>query len=305
MKQEYLLFISLIVLSCNSLEKKIEVDQSKHIDLAELETNHPFKILYGNGEITYAKKQTALIDEAYLFLSEIMGPKKDFCLLVIAGKDWDKNAYSPITGMPEYYKGNLIVGAGQNDMASGYEELIRSFPEVLTSDLIKTYTNDAEAFDMRLFFDKLSIHELTHNFQDPKNQEGYSMSRWLEEVHANMGLYAFYKTKRPKELKYINTLVDFSIENSTPSIKYQSLSDFDKHYFDMDPGNYGFYQMKFTGAARMLIDSLGNDILKPLNDFLIKYDESWKEKMTEEDFKKKLTNEVDPYFVEIFNNWTY
>ncbi|MEL6484191.1 MAG: hypothetical protein AAFP96_05025, partial [Bacteroidota bacterium] len=64
--------------------------------------------------------------------------------------------------------------------------MIKSFPEEMTADLVKTYTNQQGAFDMRLFFDKLSIHELTHSFQDPENQEGYTMSRWLEEIHANM-----------------------------------------------------------------------------------------------------------------------
>lgn len=303
MKRIYILFISLVLLSCNSREKKIEVDQSKHEGLTELESNHPFKTLYSNGQIEQAKKQNALISEAYEFLSEIMGSKKDFCLLVIEGKDWEKNAYSPVVGMPEYYKGNLIVGAGQSDMALGYEEMIKSFPEEMTIDLTKTYTNDLGEFDMRLFFDKLSIHELTHNFQDPENQEGYSMSRWLEELHANMGLYAFYKSQRPNELKYINTLVDFSIENPPPNIKYQSLSDFDLHYYEMDPGNYGFYQMKFTKYGQKIIDSLGSSILKPLNDFLIKYDESWKHKLTEADFKKNLATEVDPYFLEIIDNW--
>ena len=71
------------MLSCNYSEKKIEVDQSKHIGLTELETDHPYSILYSNEQIEYAKKQAELIDEAYLFLSRIMGPKKDFCLLVI------------------------------------------------------------------------------------------------------------------------------------------------------------------------------------------------------------------------------
>lgn len=303
MKKINILFISLVLLSCNSTEKKIEIDQSKHIGLTELETNHPFKILYSSGQINYAKKQTALIDEAYKFLSGIMGPKKDFYLLVIEKKDWEKNAYSPVTGMPEYYKGNLIVGAGQNDMALGYEEMIMSLPEEMSSDLIKTYTNDLGEFDMRLFFDKLSIHELTHNFQDPENQEGYSMSRWLEEIHANMGLYAFYKSKRPSELKYISSLVDFSLNSPPPDLQYTSLSDFDEHYYDMNPSNYGFYQMKFTKTAQVLIDSLGIDILKPLNDFLIKYDDSWKDKLSEEDFRRKLGTEVDPYFVEMVGNW--
>ena len=291
------------MLSCNYSVNKIEVDRSKHIDLIELETDRPYKILYSKEQIEYAKKQVELIDEAYLFLSRIMGPKKDFYLLMVSSKDWEKNAYSPVVGMPEYYKGNLIVGAGQNEMASGYEEMVNSFPESMTVDLIKTYTNELGKFDIRLFFDKLSIHELTHNFQDPKNQEGYSMSRWLEELHANMGLYAFYKTKRPGELKYIMTLVDFSLNNRPPNIKYHSLSDFDVHYYEMDPGNYGFYQMKFTKAAQKVIDSLGNSILKPLNNFLMKYDESWKEKLNEEDFRKKLASEVDPYLVQLIDTW--
>lgn len=300
-----ILYLILVVLisSCNSPERKIEVDRSRHVGLKSLETTGPYKILYSEGQMNSAKTQDSLIREAYGFLSDILGPKREFYLLVVAGKDWDKNAYSPIPGMPEYYKGNLIVGAGENDLASGYEEMIRSFPVAMTSDLIETYTNNLGQFDMRLFFDKLSIHELTHNFQDPKNQEGYSMSRWLEELHANMGLYAFYKSQRPSELKYITSLVNFSIDNSPPNIKYRSLTDFDAHYYEMDPENYGFYQMKFTKAAQMVIDSLGNEVLKPLNDFIIKYDESWKDKMTKEDFRKRLASQVDPYLVELIENW--
>jgi len=303
MKLAYLLSICLILLSCSSPEKKIEVDQSKHVGLTELESSDTFKILYSGGQREYARKQAALIDEAYKFLSEIMGPKKDFYLLVIDGKDWEKNAYSPVAGMPEYYKGNLIVGAGQNDMASNFEEMIMSFPEQMTNNLIKTYSNDLGEFDMRLFFDKLSIHELTHNFQDPENQEGYSISRWLEELHANMGLYAFYKSKRPSETIYITSLVDFSLNHPPPDLQYTSLSDFDAHYYEMNSGNYGFYQMKFTKAGQKVIDSLGNSILKPFNDFLMKYDESWKDKLTEADFRKKLASEVDPYLVQLIDTW--
>ncbi|SFZ91860.1 hypothetical protein SAMN05428642_102395 [Flaviramulus basaltis] len=304
MKHIYFIFISLILFSSHSQEKQIKVDQTKHADLIELETTHPFKTLYSDGQINHAKKQSTLIDEAYLFLSKIMGPKKDFYLLVIASKDWEKNAYSPISGMPGYYKGNLIVGAEKNDLASGYEEMINSFPEDMTTNLVKTYTNNLEVFDMSLFFDKLSIHELTHNFQDPENQEGYSISRWLEEIHANMGLYAFYKTKHPKELKYITSLVDFSINNPPPYLQYTSLQDFDAHYYEMDASNYGFYQMKFTHAAQIIIDKLGNAILKPLNNFIIKYNESWKDKLNDEDLKKKLATEVDPYFLKIIDGWS-
>ncbi|MEO1487451.1 MAG: hypothetical protein AAFU57_17020 [Bacteroidota bacterium] len=181
--------------------------------------------------------------------------------------------------------------------------MIKSFPEEMTADLVKTYTNQQGAFDMRLFFDKLSIHELTHSFQDPENQEGYSMSRWLEEIHANMGLYAFYKSQKPDELKYVTHLVDFSLDNPPPTLQYTTLSDFDEQYYNMEPDTYGFYQMKFTKAGAKLIDSLGNSVLKPLNDFIIKYDESWKDKLDTEEFRKRLMTEVHPYLLEIMDTW--
>ena len=129
------------------------------------------------------------------------------------------------------------------------------------------------------------------------------MSRWLEEVHANMGLYAFYKTKRHGELPYVMSLVDFSLSHPPPELNYSSLEDFDLHYNEIPPPEYGFYQMRFTKAAQKLIDSLGNDVLKPLNDFLVKYDASWKDKLTEEEFKERLASEVDPYFLDIIKTW--
>ncbi|WP_073314656.1 hypothetical protein [Aquimarina spongiae] len=303
MKSAYLLLFVFTFISCGKSKQQPVLDIAKHEGLMQLETNYVFQTLYSEGEINHAEKQSILVNEAYQFLSEIMGPKDNFCVLVVAPQDWTRNAYSPVVGMPEYYRGNLIVGAGQNHMASGYQEMIQSFPKDMTQDLVSTYTNANGQLDMRLFFDKLVIHELTHSFQDPENQENYSMSRWLEEIHANMGLYAFYKTKKPKELKYVMELVDFSLKNPPPDLSYTSLLDFDRHYYEMNPANYGQYQMRFTQTAKQLIDSLGNDILKPLNDFLIKYDDSWKGKMSEEDFGNRLSTEVDPYFLKIMHDW--
>jgi len=292
----------IVAISCNPSLKKIKVDKSKHLGLKQLKSSRPHKVLYSEGHIEQAERQASLIKEAYGFLSDIMGKKNEFYLLVVAEEDWEKNAYSPVSGMPEYYKGNLIVGAGQNRMATGYAEMIESFPREKTTTLYDTYADANGKIDMKLFFDKLAVHELTHNFQDPKNGEGFSMARWLEEIHANMGLYAYYKT-RPKELKYITKLVEFSLENPPPDLEFVTLADFDKNYYQMSPETYGFYQMKFTKIAQKLIDSLGNDILKPLNDFIIKYDETWREKLTEKEFNAKLSDEVEPYFMYMMDNW--
>lgn len=279
------------------------IDKSKHDGLIELSLNGPIKVLYSEGYESDAKKQAALISDAYTFLSEIMGPKKDFYVLVVSQEDWSKNAYMPVPGLPEYYKGNIIVGAGQNAMADDYAQMVSSFPKEMTTVLYEVYQNEGSELDMKLFFDKLAIHELTHNFQDPKNQSGFSVSRWLEELHANMGLYAYYKSERPDELKYITTLVDFSVSNPPPDAQFTSLEDFDENYYNMNPGDYGMYQMKFTKAAEGLIDALGYEILKPLNAFLIKYDESFKDKMGLSELKTKLSEEVHPLVAEIVNNW--
>ncbi|MEM1259834.1 MAG: hypothetical protein AAGH81_15000 [Bacteroidota bacterium] len=282
---------------------EVSIDQSKHEGLVALNSGSSIKVLYSQGYQAEAKKKAVLISDAYEFLSAIMGPKKDFYALVVAQEDWSKNAYMPVPGLPEYYKGNIIVGAGQNAMADDYAQMIGSFPKEMTKVLYQVYQDDAGQLDMKLFFDKLAIHELTHNFQDPNNQSGYSISRWLEELHANMGLYAYYKSERPEELEYITTLVDFSVNNPPPNAQFTSLEDFDANYYDMNPGDYGMYQMKFTKAAQKIVDSLGYEILKPLNGFLIKYDESYKDKISPSEFTIRLGQEVHPLLVEIINNW--
>ncbi len=303
MRSVPILLWGLLALSWNTFAQQPAVDTTKHAGLISMDISMPLSVLYSRGEEAHAKQQAALVAEAYEFLADIMGPKEANCLLVVSETDWATNAYSPVSGMPEYYKGNLIVGAGQNSMADGYEQMIGDFPPEMTADLQTVYTNAKGEFDMQLFFDKLSVHELTHSFQDPQNSDGFSMSRCLEEIHANMGLYAFYKSKKPSELKYVMTLVDFSLNNPPPDPQYTSLEDFNTHYYDLSPGDYGFYQMKFTKAAQQIIDKLGNAILKPLNDFLIKYDESWAKKLDEAAFKKRLAEEVDPYLVEVIEAW--
>ena len=40
-----------------------------------------------------------------------------------------------------------------------------------------------------------------------------------------------------------------------------------------------FYETSGVVLSEKIIDSLGHEILKPLNEFLIKYDESYKDKM--------------------------
>lgn len=279
------------------------IDQSKHKGLVELGSESSFKILHSKGYVKEAEKQAALISDAYEFLSEIMGPKKNFYVLVVAQEDWSKNAYMPVPGLPEYYKGNIIVGAGQNAMADDYGQMVSSFPKEMTKALYEVYRNDEGQLDMKLFFDKLAIHELTHNFQDPKNQSGYSVSRWLEELHANMGLYAYYKNERPEELKYITALVNFSVDHPPPNAQFTSLEDFDINYYTMEPSDYGMYQMKFTKASEKIIDSLGKEILRPLNEFIKKYDESFKDKMTLSDIKLKLGEEVHPTFAQFIEEW--
>lgn len=298
-----LLLIGSFACSNPKQEEKILIDETKHEGLEVLDNPMGLSVLFSKGHEEEARKQSELIAEAYEFLSEIMGEKKEFSLLVVGQEDWERNAYGPIPGFPEYYKGNLIVGAGQNALADNYAQMLSSFPPEMTTSLFEVYADSNDILDMKLYFDKQSIHELTHNFQDPNNLESFSLSRWLEELHANMGLYAFYKFKRPEELPHIMSFVEFSLKNPPPDLAYHSLADFDQHYYEMEPPNYGQYQMRFTQKAKELIDKLGKDILKPLNEFLIRYDESWKGKWTEEEFAKKLGEEVHPDLADVIESW--
>ncbi len=83
MKGICILFLSLWVIACKSPVTKIEIDASKHAGLKELASTHTFKILHSEGHETEAKDQADLVQEAYKFLAGIMGPKQDFCLMVV------------------------------------------------------------------------------------------------------------------------------------------------------------------------------------------------------------------------------
>ncbi|MBW8332987.1 MAG: hypothetical protein K0M40_13265 [Prolixibacteraceae bacterium] len=306
MKPFFCLILLVNLFSCNSAKDKIKIDETKHVGLTELKTDMPYRILYSPGEIQQAKKNAELLKEAYLFLSDIMGPKEQFCLLVVSEKDWgEKNTYFPASViLPCYFMGNVIISTGKDLVAKGIEKRILSFPEESKSEFIKTFTNDIGEPDGKLFSEKLLIHELTHCFQDPRNKEIPYGSRYLWELHANMGLYAFYKSKRPNELKSITQLVDFYFDHLPTDIKYTSLSDFDTYNIDeMSGENYEYYQMKLTKAAQIIIDSLGNSILKSVNDFIVKYDDARYEKLITEDYNKKLAIEIDPRFIEIIHSF--
>jgi hypothetical protein len=69
----------------------------------------------------------------------------------------------------------------------------------------------------------------------------------------------------------------------------------------MPPSDCGFCLMKFTRAAQMAIDNPGNTILRPLDDFIVKYDAPWKEKLRDAEFRKRLVAEVEPC---LLNLWT-
>lgn len=276
--------------------------EDKHIGLKELNTDMPYRILYSDGYIQQAQKNAELLKEAYLFLSDIMGPKEKFDLLVVSKKDWSRNAYTK-TVLPHYANGNIVVCPEKDNVAEGLEAMILSFPKEMTKELFLTFSDENGELDMRLHADKLLVHELTHCFQDPKNGEFLRYQSYsLGELHANMGLYAFYKSRHPDELKYITQVTDFFFANLPTDIKYKTLLELDTHGMDMTITNYGYYQMKLTKAAQKIIDTYGNGILKTLNDFIQKYDAPRYEKLTIDDYKKKLAVEIDPRFAEILNN---
>jgi hypothetical protein len=266
--------------------------EDKHIGLKELKTDMPYRIFYSEGYIQQAQKNAELLKEAYLFLSDIMGPKENLNLLVVSKKDWSRNAYEKSVWAHCFLE-DIVVCPEKDNVTEGLEAMILSFPKEMTKELFLTFSDENGELDMRLHADKLLVHELTHCFQN------FCQSRSLQELYANMGLYAFYKSRRPDELKYITQVTDFFFANLPTDFKYKTLLELDTHGSDdMTITNYGYYQMKLTKAAQKIIDTYGNGILKSLNDFFEKYDY---EELTIDDYKKKLAVEIDPGFAEILN----
>jgi hypothetical protein len=242
--------------------------------------------------------------EANLFFERTLdGSNVQANLLVLNPSDWGKYAVQgAIYGMPHFKnkESTIIVAAEDNSFWNSLLPDLNKIPSPHKDLIPLSYTMQDGTISARNFFDLLTIHELAHIWSN-KNQRTVQRL-WLEEVFCNLALHTFIAEERSEWLGALTVLPTFHALNNELYMEYTTLASFEADYNKIAieyPHNYGWYQLRFHNASRLIYNEGGAEVVKNLWDFLGKY----KHKLSDEELNAKLSSEVHPYFKTLIEEW--
>ncbi len=278
------------------------IDTSIHDGLIELETDYSFSTFVSNDSIKYSTETLKNLNNAKLYFDKIFQTNLDFAVLFIENRKWNKYAYFPPPGIPQAWQGNVILGLDKSVVSREVESQINQLP---TEKLISLKSAYGENIDLDLFYrEALSIHELSHlyHFKEATKPQ----RKWLQELFANMGMYAFVKNNCNSCYKYMNTYPEFLLKANPEMFKFKTLEDFEEKYVQgIGAQNYEWFQIQFYKKAKTIVDSKGDTILVKFRNFLIETDLSKTKKLTDSELETKLKEEVGKEIADILTHWQY
>lgn len=294
-----------ILICCSTPQMKGQeswIDTSVHSGLTELKTDYSFKTLTSNDAIKNTAATLNNLNRAKLYFDRIFQTELDFAVLFIENKAWGKHAYFPPPGLPQAGNGNVILGLDKSVVSQEAEKMITQLPQQYWASLKPIYGAD---IDLDLFYrETLSIHELVHLYHF---KEGTKPQRkWLQELFATMGMYAFIKKESVSSYGLMDTYPEFVIQSGDGMAEFKTLKDFEEKYVqELTPQNYEWYQMQLYQNAKSIIDAGKSDILPKFLHFLIDTDLSKTEMLSDFELSTRLEKEVGKEIADILINWKY
>lgn len=278
------------------------IDTTIHKSLTKLDTDYPFKVLVSNDSLKTTSETTKILNNAKSYFDEIFNMDLDFAVLFIENENWNEYAYFPPPGIPQAWKGNVILGLDKSSISKQVENGISTLPEEHLLPLKKVY---GENINLDLFYrEALSIHELAHLYHLYHGTR--PQRKWLQELFANMSMYSFAKKNCGTCYDQMNTFPMFSKQLGDDIAEFKSLEDFEEKYVNnLHPRNYEWFQFQFYYKAKDIINKNGENILVSLKNFLAETDLSKTERMSDEELAIRLETEVGKDISGILTNWNY
>lgn len=299
------LLIALVILSCK-FEPKQElpeesswINRDKQQGLTQVETEYPFELWVSNDSLPLPQETLSRLEGAKHYMDSLFGMDLDFAVILLENKVWDSIAYFPPPGMPQAWEGNLILGAEHSVLARSVEAQLQNLPPSALSPLQDAY-GDPSNMD-GFYREILAVHELAHlyHFKEATKPQ----RRWLQELFANMAMFAYISSHRPEDMKAMSTLPWITIQWGREP-QYTALSDFEEKYLPgLGPQNYEWFQMNLYMLAERLIKEEGPAVVNRLHEFLVTTDLSRNNKMTDAELAKDLKEKVSPMLSEIYKDW--
>ncbi|MFD1014884.1 hypothetical protein [Winogradskyella rapida] len=276
------------------------VDTSIHKGLKTLKTDYSFKTFVSNDTLKRSDQTLENLNLAKHYFDALFETYLDFVVVLIENKLWEKHAYFPPPGMPQAIKGNIILGLGKSLLSQTVERALLEVPKAHWSTLTTVY---GDPLDLDLFYrDILSIHELVHLYQFKNGTQ--PQRKWLQELFANMGMYAFVKAESKALYPLMDTYPNFVLKSGARMATYRTLNDFeDKYVQELSPQNYEWFQMQFYKQAQTIIDENGPSILVDLLNFLVETDLSQTEQLTDAALLTALDAKVGESVANVMRHW--
>lgn len=288
---------------------------------------YPFEVRYSPPARVQAVRLADLTRDGYTYFATIFpGTSPTLTATFLAPPDW-RRGY----GVPSYYPPDrrLRVATDDNPFWQSFGRIARlTSPFDAYPMLTKAYTDSSGRLQIRKFFDLIAVHELAHAFAVQGGAEFPTL--WLQEIFANLALYAFVARTRPAELPYLTTLPEaethIALFNIVTRVSgYTSLDDFDRHFpmgkIDRPLGeaNYGWYQVRFVTLARDVFEEGGEAALSRLwafgqaekgrrqspSEYFAAHGTiaGWSEGIHSKDVATRLANEVSPRLGQAVEAW--
>lgn len=266
-------------------------------DLTELE-GFSIKAYYSPGNEERAKIIVGRCERTIEYVKGLVGFSPKVSLFILNPDHWEKYATFPVYGMPHYPDNEkLIIASEDNDFWRSFIPPLDQLPLDLADNIKKAYTTPDGELSMMAFFDLLALHELGHGFHE---QGGLTMQRlWMQELFCNIMLHTYIAENEPTNLPALEVFPEMVVAGGTNGYEFSSLADFEKHYDNMDPRNYGWYQSRLHVAGKNIYNAGGQRAFVRLWEEL----KENKNKMTDDQFASFLNKNVNEEVAKVQTDW--
>lgn len=247
------LFLLVFVLRSVAAYSQDELTTVRSLKLDSLEAG--ITVYFTPGYKHRAKYLSDILIEAKHYFKDSLGVEYDFRLAVLDETQWNKiNSPYPY-GLPWNNSTKPYVIFMPADTSHG----------AVVDDL----SNFLEREAANRYVDNIGFHEVGHTYVCEYIYGGrFSDSeipfRWFDEVMANYFCYAFLKSNYPDMARLLYEVS--ALTYNTTDFAYTTLQQFEKHYFEIPPPNFHWYQITFIKMVIDVYNESGLDFIRKIRE---------------------------------------
>lgn len=232
-------------------------------------SSFPFSVRFSIGFEEAAYQAASLCASAKIFLDRLFDFSPTISLYVLSEKDWAKYSYMDVFGMPHYCARRIVISAERAGFWDNMIQLIIEKRSQHIKSLRSVYLDGKGEIDLSPFFSNLAIHELGHAYH---SQLPFRFPRfWLQETFANLCNHVCIAKEHPELMDELTVFPSILSQVDSNEFEFTSWNEFEEHYEDMHPINYGWYQGRLKGIAARLFDLLGEaSVMRLWNTFALR-----------------------------------